>query len=56
MITVIENYVQCDECGKHLSYGMEDTEVSWNWNHKYQIRYLKCPNCDNDIPIKRLTK
>ena len=54
MITVIDNYIQCDECGAHLGYNKKDTFVSFNWNHKYKVLYLDCPKCGNAIAIKTL--
>ena len=56
MVTILEHYVQCDECHCHLSYDPEDIEISWNWNHKFQAKYLKCPNpkCGNDIFIEKI--
>ena len=54
MITIIKNYIQCDECNTHLSYDEEDTYISWNWNHQYRVLYVDCPKCDNSIPIKRI--
>lgn len=54
MISIIENYIKCDECGVHLSYDKNDAYVSWNWNHKFQCLYLDCPKCGNAIPIKRI--
>ena len=54
MISILEHYVQCDECHCHLSYNPEDIETSWNWNHKFQAKYLKCPKCGNDIFIEKI--
>jgi len=54
MISIIENYIKCDECGVHLSYDETDTYVDWNCTHKFQCLYLDCPKCGNSIPIKRI--
>jgi len=54
MITVINNYIQCDECGRDLAYDNSDTYESWNWNHRYRVIYLDCPKCGNSIAIRRL--
>lgn len=55
MITIIDNYIQCDECGAHLGYNiLKDTYVSFNWNHRYKVLYLDCPKCGNAIAIERL--
>ena len=54
MITIIENYIQCDECQTHLGYNIEDTYIAYNYNHKFKVLYLDCPKCGNAIPIKRL--
>ena len=54
MITIIKDYIQCDECGAHLSYDKEDTYISFNWNRKYRILYIDCPKCGNSIVIKRV--
>lgn len=52
MINIIKNYIQCDECGSHLSYDKEDTYIAYNWMHTRRIEYIDCPNCGNSIPIK----
>lgn len=54
MLERIENVIQCDECNSHLSYEEDDIEVSWNWNHKFRAKYIKCPICGNDICIGRI--
>lgn len=55
MITLIKDYIQCDECGARLGYDkFEDTYVSFNWNHRYKVLYLNCPKCGNAIAIERL--
>lgn len=54
MISIIENYIKCDECGVHLSYEENDAYVSWNYNRKFRCLYLDCPKCGNSIPIKRI--
>jgi len=54
MITIIKNYIQCDECNTHLSYDNKDTYISYNWNHTHQVLYVDCPKCGNTIAIKRI--
>lgn len=54
MVNLIKNYIQCDDCGSHLSYNKEDIYIDYNWRHTHRIEYIDCPNCGNSVAIKRI--
>lgn len=54
MIKVIKepNIARCEDCNILLSYENKDVEVAWNYNRTRQVRYIRCPKCEEFIVVK----
>lgn len=49
-------YARCGNCASDLHYGLEDVKTEEYLFWKSEIKYIKCPVCNEPIPVDLLTE
>lgn len=54
LVSGTKNRITCNHCGAILSYNIEDIrekECYISQRNTYFVRYIKCPQCNNEISL-----